>query len=244
MIPIKQLLIEFLLPSVILALREECIVGKSVWLACSEDFRDLIVARIVKYTLSSLMAAVLRNSAVLRIRWRRIRAHAHLAAGIRYPLPASVVVMGQPEVYGTGNIVIGKDVLLYPHVYLETQGEGIIIIGDDVVVSSGTYIVSGASVTIGQGTMIGESTSIRDANHTRTVGKSLRGSDDIATPIVIGKEVWIGRGVAVLKGVKIGDYATVGANAVVSRDVPSHTVAAGVPARAIKSHVEDHMISV
>jgi acetyltransferase-like isoleucine patch superfamily enzyme len=201
------------------------------------------VARIVKFSLSRLIAGVLRNSTALRTRWRRIWAHAHLAAGLCHSLPASVVVLGRPEIFGTGNIVIGSDVLLYPHVYLETQGEGSIIIGNDVVVSSGTHIVSRASVTIGQGTMIGESTSIRDANHTRTVGKSLRGSDDIATPIVIGKEVWIGRGVAVLKGVTIGDYATVGANAVVSRDVPSHAIVAGVPARAIKSRAEDHVVS-
>jgi acetyltransferase-like isoleucine patch superfamily enzyme len=201
------------------------------------------VARIVKFNLSRVIAAVLRNSTALRTRWRRIWAHAHLAAGICHPLPASVVVLGRPEIYGTGNIVIGSDVLLYPRVYLETQGQGSITIGNNVVVSSGTHIVSRASVTIGQGTMIGESTSIRDANHTRTVGKSLRGSDDIATPIVIGKEVWIGRGVAVLKGVAIGDYATVGANAVVSRDVPSRIVVAGVPARAIKSRAEDHMVS-
>jgi acetyltransferase-like isoleucine patch superfamily enzyme len=197
------------------------------------------VARIVKFNLSRLIAAVLRNSTVLRTRWRRIWGHAHLAAGIRHPLPASVVVLGRPEIYGTGNIVIGSNVLLYPHVHLETQGEGIITIGNDAVVSSGTHIVSRSSVTIGQGSMIGESTSVRDANHTRAVGKSLRGSDDISTPIVIGREVWIGRGVAVLEGVTIGDYATVGANAVVSRDVPCHTVVAGVPARAIKSHAEE-----
>jgi acetyltransferase-like isoleucine patch superfamily enzyme len=201
------------------------------------------VTRLLKFNISRFIAAVLRNSTVLRTRWRRIWAHAHLAAGIRHPLPASVVVLGRPEVYGTGNIVIGSDVLLYPHVYLETQGEGSITIGNNVVVSGGTHIVSRASVTIGQGTMIGESTSIRDANHTRTVGKSIRGSDDIATPIVIGKEVWIGRGVAVLKGVTIGDHATVGANAVVSRDVPSHTIAAGVPARTIKSRAEDYVVS-
>jgi acetyltransferase-like isoleucine patch superfamily enzyme len=200
------------------------------------------VARIVKFNLSRLIAAVLRNSTVLRMRWRRIWGHAHLAAGIRHPLPASVVVLGHPEIYGTGNIVIGSDVLFYPHVYLETQGEGIITIGNDAVVSSGTHIVSRSSVMIGQGSMIGESTSIRDANHTRMVGKSLRSSDDRSMPIVIGKEVWIGRGAAVLKGVTIGDYATVGANAVVSRDVPCHTVVAGVPARAIKSHAEEPVV--
>jgi acetyltransferase-like isoleucine patch superfamily enzyme len=208
-----------------------------------KDFGDGPVARIVKLSLSHLIAVVLRDSTALRTRWRRIWAHAHLAASIRHPLPTSVVILGQPVVYGTGNIVIGSDVLLYPNVYLETQGDGSITIADDVVVSTGTHIVSRASVTIGQGTMIGEFASIRDANHTRTVEKSLRGSDDIATPIVIGKEVWIGRGVAVLKGVTIDDYATVGANAVVNRDVPSHTIAAGVPARAIKSRVEDYVAS-
>ena len=73
------------------------------------------MARIVKFNLSRLIAAVLRNSTVLRTRGRRIWGHAYLAAGIRHPLPASVVVLGRPEIYGTGNIVIGSDVLLYPH---------------------------------------------------------------------------------------------------------------------------------
>ena len=55
-----------------------------------------------------------------------------------------------------------------------------------------------------------------------------------ATPITIGDEVWIGRGVTILAGTNIGDGATVGANAVVTRDVPAGMTVVGIPARAIR----------
>ena len=46
--------------------------------------------------------------------------------------------------------------------------------------------------------------------------------------------MWIGTGVVVTKGVTIGDGAIVGANSVVTNDVPPFTIVAGIPARAIK----------
>lgn len=54
-------------------------------------------------------------------------------------------------------------------------------------------------------------------------------------PIVIGKNVWIGEGAAILAGVTIGESSIIGANAVVTRDVPPFSVAAGNPARVIKT---------
>jgi acetyltransferase-like isoleucine patch superfamily enzyme len=178
---------------------------------------------------------LLRSMSWVRERVHRLWAHANLASRLDHPLPASVVVLGKPAVYGTGNISFGKNVLLYPNLYLETQSQGSIDIGDGVVISTGCHIVSRASIVIGKGTMIGEFTSIRDSNHSRTLGKSLRESEDVSAPIIIGNEVWIGRGVAILQGVTIGDYATVGANAVVTRNVPGGTVVAGVPARPMVS---------
>ncbi len=150
-------------------------------------------------------------------------------------LPASVVVYGKTFVDGTGQVRLGENILLYPDLHFETQGSAAIVLGDGVVISRGVHIVAMAGVTIGQGSMIGEYASIRDANHARAEGVTLRDAGHSASPIVIGREVWIGRGAAILAGVTIGDHATIGANAVVTRDVAAGAVVGGVPARPLNS---------
>jgi acetyltransferase-like isoleucine patch superfamily enzyme len=54
-------------------------------------------------------------------------------------------------------------------------------------------------------------------------------------PVIIEDGVWIGEGACILPGVRIGRHAIVGANAVVTRDVPPYTIVGGVPARPIKT---------
>ncbi len=53
-------------------------------------------------------------------------------------------------------------------------------------------------------------------------------------PVSIGDGTWLGHGTVVLPGVNIGHHVVVGANSVVTRDLPDNCVAAGVPARVIK----------
>ncbi len=189
--------------------------------------------RKLKSSLTSLLSSLYRATSGLRKNLLRIRSHAALSSSLATPLDASVVVLGPPEVHGTGMIRFGRDVLLYPALYLETEEDGSIEIGDGVVLSRGVHIVARDTITIGDGTMIGEYSSIRDANHVRVPGLTLRDSGHIARPIEIGNEVWIGRGVTVLGGVTIGDGATVGANAVVTRNVAAGETVVGVPAREI-----------
>ena len=58
--------------------------------------------------------------------------------------------------------------------------------------------------------------------------------DNIA-PIVIGNNVYIGMGAYIMPGVHIGDNVIVGAGAIVTKDIPSNSVCAGIPARVIKT---------
>ena len=60
-----------------------------------------------------------------------------------------------------------------------------------------------------------------------------------ASPITVGKNVWIGSHSYILAGVTVGDNSVVAAGAVVTRSLPANVVAAGVPAKVVKYLDED-----
>lgn len=98
-----------------------------------------------------------------------------------------------------------------------------------------------SSITIGYGVVISERVVIRDSdNHAITStenGELKSGEKPEAAPIVIQNHVWLGMNVVVLKGVTIGEGAIVAAGSVVTKDVPSHCLVAGVPAKVVKTNV-------
>jgi len=165
-------------------------------------------------------------------RWVRVWSLARLQEAIGQPVDASNVILGSVELHGTCNIRLGKNALIYPGVYLETQGAGSITLGDGVVLSSGVHIVAFDAVVLGDGCMVGEYSSIRDANH-RLGAESVRHSGHDSAAIHIGRNVWLGRGVSVLMGASLGDNSVVAANAVVNKTVLAGQVVGGVPARLL-----------
>ena len=119
---------------------------------------------------------------------------------------------------------------LFPPVYTDFGKN--IKIGKDVFVNSGCCFQDQGGVTLGDGCLVGHNVVFATLDHDKRPG---RRGDMTAAPIVVGKDVWIGAHATILKGVTIGEGAIVAAGAVVTRDVPPNTIAAGVPARVVKT---------
>lgn len=102
-----------------------------------------------------------------------------------------------------------------------------IMIGNHVEMS-GVSIVSNHSVTIGNRVLIGANCQIGDRD-----GHSNR-YQSTPMPIIIEDGVWLGMNVTVLKGVTIGEHSIIGANSLVTKDIPANCIAAGNPCKVIK----------
>lgn len=183
--------------------------------------------------LTTLLTPLAWLSRVVAERLIRLWSLAKLQEGVGHRVDPSNIILGPIELHGTRNIELGARAMIYPGAYLETQGQGRIAIGDDVVLSRGVHIVAFEAVTLGNGTMVGEYASIRDANH-RLSKDSIRHSGHESAAITIGRNVWIGRGAAILKGSSIGDNSVVAANAVLSKAIGPDEIVGGVPAKPLR----------
>ncbi|MDE6766459.1 MAG: sugar O-acetyltransferase, partial [Duncaniella sp.] len=95
-------------------------------------------------------------------------------------------------------------------------------------------ILDGATVTFGDNVFIAPNCGFYTAGHPIDANDRNKGLE-YARPINIGNDVWIGADVSVLPGVTIGDNCVIGAGSVVTRNIPSNSVAVGNPCRVIKS---------
>ncbi len=186
--------------------------------------RDILVGGVVPFwrILRIPLARLVRIARLVELR----------AAGVR--TGPGVQVYGKVRVQGTGRVALGERGNLYGEVVLETQGEGRITIGDHFVLNQGTILCSMAEITMGNHVLVGEYVSIRDNDHefTRDLEKD---GGFVSTPIRIGNKVWIGRGCCLTRGVTIGDRSVIGANSVVTKDIPPGSLAVGAPAKVIRN---------
>jgi acetyltransferase-like isoleucine patch superfamily enzyme len=110
---------------------------------------------------------------------------------------------------------------------------GDVVIGDHTRVGLHNTVIG--PVTIGSHVNLAQGITITALNH-NFENKSQRIDDQgVSTnPVVIEDDIWIGANAVVLPGVSIGHHSVVAAGAVVTKDVPPHTLVAGVPAKIIK----------
>ena len=110
---------------------------------------------------------------------------------------------------------------------------GDVIIGDHTRVGLHNTVIG--PVTIGSHVNLAQGITVTALNH-NFAEKDLRIDEQgVSTnPVTIGNDIWIGANAVILPGVTIGDHSVVAAGAVVTKDVPPHTLVAGVPAKIIK----------
>jgi acetyltransferase-like isoleucine patch superfamily enzyme len=167
--------------------------------------------------------------------WNRARIHWEFMrrrAFVRWPVHGNVL-----EALREGRLEIGANTLFEPHVWLTAPDSARIRIGSGTFLNVAVMVAALDVVEIGDHCMLANGCFVTDSNHrfddpVRPVpwqGFSSRG------PTRIGDNVWCGAGVVITSGVTIGERSVIGANSVVTTDIPAFSVAAGAPARVLRT---------
>lgn len=138
----------------------------------------------------------------------------------------SSTIVAPLKLTGVSNIYIGNGVAVFEGVWLATELQGKLVIGDNVSIGHSVHIHAVGNVTVGTSSTIVGGMTISNGAHNQFERDSIWPTGDIT----IGSHCFIGEQAVILGGVTIGDGAIIGANAVVTRDVPAGSVVAGVPA--------------
>jgi acetyltransferase-like isoleucine patch superfamily enzyme len=159
-------------------------------------------------------------------RGRQAERQANLGGSVE--LAADVYVAESAAVY-CDELRMGERSYIAAHAYVT----GRIVLGSDSTINPFTTVRG--VVTIGDGVRIGAHTSLLAFNHGTAPGEPIFKQPHTALGITIGDDVWIGSNVTILDGVTVGPHTIIGAGAVVTKDIPANTVAAGNPARILRS---------
>jgi acetyltransferase-like isoleucine patch superfamily enzyme len=149
----------------------------------------------------------------------------------RWPVHGNVL-----EALREGRLEVGEGVLLEPNVWLTAPEGARIRIGAGSFLNIAVMVAAVDLVEIGEHCMFANGCFVTDGNHrfddpdkpVPWQGFSSKG------PTRVGSNVWCGANVVVASGVTIGERCVIGANSVVTEDIPAFSIAAGAPARVIR----------
>ncbi len=149
-----------------------------------------------------------------------------------------VSVNGKPIIGNSGEIILGDEVRVWSSIVpakLYTGKNGKLIVGTNSRLN-GVHIDARELVWIGKNVRIAPYTIIMDSDFHDLKDHF---ADGPVAPVIIDDDVWLATRCIILKGVRIGKGSVVAAGSVVTRNVPPNCVVAGVPARIIRSQIQD-----
>lgn len=132
---------------------------------------------------------------------------------------------------------VGKDCYIEPPFHANLGGKHVHF-GDGVYANFGLTCVDDTHIYVGSHTLFGPNVVLATAGHPMLPELRKHGIQ-YNMPIHIGENCWLGAGVIVVPGVTIGDNVVIGASSVVTKDIPSNSVAMGTPCRVVRQ-INDH----
>jgi acetyltransferase-like isoleucine patch superfamily enzyme len=176
-----------------------------------------------------------------KILWNFDKIYSYIIYSWRFNhFPFGSVLINPDLLFQPCAISIGEKVHIRKGARLETIGawdgeKPKLSIGDGTSIHLYFHCGAACSVQIGKDVLIAGRVFISDHDHEYGHPSQPPSKAGLSVaPVVIEDGVWIGEGAVVLKGVTVGKRAVIGANSVVTKDVPPFTVVGGVPARIIK----------
>ncbi|MBS2025561.1 MAG: acyltransferase [Deltaproteobacteria bacterium] len=163
-----------------------------------------------------------------------------LCAGLAGLLPRHVLNRVRTRLYRLGGVRVGRTSLVLDRLVLSGKGAfpERLSIGENCVVNGPAFVDLSAAVTLGDRVSVGHHTIFVTADH--DIGPAhFRSGPVKPRPIRIGNGCLIGARVTILPGVSIGEGAVIAPGAMVGADVPANKLAAGSPARVVKSLPEE-----
>ena len=165
-----------------------------------------------------------------------------LLAGV--PYKNSLYVGFGAKLVGGKYILIDKLAQIMPFSMIVSLEGGKIEIAEGATVSMYSRVAARGYVRIGKYVEMGPNCFIADFNHAysdiscpvKLQGNVFIPKEDGCPNVEIGDGSWLGTHVVIAGNVRIGKHCVIGANSVVTKDIPDYSVAAGVPAKVIKRY--------
>lgn len=168
--------------------------------------------------------------------------------GLFYSCGTGISVSRSLVYMGLNNVSVGKNFRAGERLKLRTfdswgtlKYTPQITIGDNVNIETDCHISAVNKVSIGNNVLMASFVYISDHAHGDVNDSEISLLPPLERPlyskgpIIIEDDVWLGEKVSVMPGVHIGRGAIIGANSVVTKDIPAYSVAVGAPAKVIKT---------